>query len=356
MEDRLAPEQYDSLPEVPEPAEQTMPVLGHHNVIDYFCSAYRAGSLPHGIILAGERGIGKATLAFQFARYLFANPEPATAPATFGKPDPESAVFRQVASNAHHGLLHLTRPFDEKQKVFRSALTVEEIRTIARFVSLTSHDGGYRVVIVDSADDMNTNAANALLKNLEEPPDRTVFILISHLPGRLLPTIRSRCQMVRMQPLSHGDIEHVLDRLPDGGVLPAQRQDAIARCEGSVRNAILLTQFGGLEIMEAICATVQAPRFNFSDAQKISDAVSGKGKDVQFDLFNQSVADFAAQRSRSAAASGFGAEANRWSGLWQDVRQNIAETIAYNLDRKQHVLGLLTNLHKSVSQMGGLAS
>ncbi len=103
-------------------------------------------------------------------------------------------------------MLHLTRPANEKTKGFKTVVTVDEIRRVNRFLSMTSHDGGYRVVIVDPADDMNVNAANALLKNLEEPPSRTVFILISHSPGGLLPTIRSRCQMVRLSPLGNDDL------------------------------------------------------------------------------------------------------------------------------------------------------
>ena len=120
--------------------------------------------------------------------------------------DPASSLYRQVASGAHPSLLHLTRPFDEKNKKFKTALTVDEIRRVGRFLSLTAHDGGYRIVIVDPADDMNTNAANALLKNLEEPPSRTLFVLVAHSLGRLLPTIRSRCQIVRLQPLGDADL------------------------------------------------------------------------------------------------------------------------------------------------------
>src|SRR5690606_28916285 len=108
-----------------------------------------------------------------------------SAPETLGDADISSPLFRQIASGSHPSILHLTRPFDEKRKVFRTVVTVEEIRRVNRFLSMTSHDGSYRVVIVDSADDMNANAANALLKNLEEPPARTIFLLISHSPGRL---------------------------------------------------------------------------------------------------------------------------------------------------------------------------
>ena len=161
-------------------------------------------------------------------------------------------MFRQIAIGAHPSVLHLTRPANEKTKGFKTVVTVDEIRRVNRFLSMTSHDGGYRVVIVDPADDMNINAANALLKNLEEPPSRTVFILISHSPGGLLPTIRSRCQTVRFSPLGNDDLVAALSTFD---VQPpadeAARQALAERAGGSVRMAILLTQYGGLEIAEA---------------------------------------------------------------------------------------------------------
>ena len=159
-------------------------------------AAYRSGKLSHALLLAGPQGIGKATLAFHLARHLLRHPSPETAPDELEGPDTASSLFRQIATGAHPSVLHLTRPMNEKTKSFKTVVTVDEVRRINRFLSLTSHDGSYRVVIVDPADDMNTNAANALLKNLEEPPSRTLFILITHSIGRLLPTIRSRCQTI----------------------------------------------------------------------------------------------------------------------------------------------------------------
>jgi len=131
-----------------------------------------------------------------------------------------SSLFRQIATGAHPSVLHLTRPLNDKTKSFKTVVTVDEIRKVNRFLSMTSHDGSYRIVIVDPADDMNINAANALLKNLEEPPARTLFILIVHAPGSLLPTIRSRCQMVRLAPLAEDELMAVLQGIepppPDG--------------------------------------------------------------------------------------------------------------------------------------------
>ncbi|TIX19989.1 DNA polymerase III subunit delta', partial [Mesorhizobium sp.] len=203
--ERIAPEQHDTLDGVPEPSETPF-LIGHSQAAGMLTAAYRAGKLPHALIFSGPVGIGKATLAFHLAHHLLKHPDFAQAPESLATPDPASSLFRQIATGAHPGVLHLTRPLNDKTKSFKTVVTVDEIRKVNRFLSLTSHDGSYRVVIVDPADDMNTNAANALLKNLEEPPARTLFILIVHAPGSLLPTIRSRCQVVRLTPLDAEDL------------------------------------------------------------------------------------------------------------------------------------------------------
>src|SRR5262249_17380233 len=150
--ERIAPQEHDSLDGVPEPSE-TPRLFGHIAQAEHLAAAHRAGKLPHGLVFAGPRGIGKATLAFQLAYYLLANPDPASAPAEFRPREPSSSLYRQIASGAHPSVLHLTRPFNEKTKTFKTMLTVDEVRRVGRFVSLTAHDGGYRVVIVDPADD-----------------------------------------------------------------------------------------------------------------------------------------------------------------------------------------------------------
>lgn len=343
--ERIAPEQYDSIPEVPEPVEHAA-LFGHVGEGEELARAYRTGKFHHALILSGPRGIGKATFAFRLAYHLFGNPRPADAPPVLEKPDIASTLFRLMAQGAHPSLLHLTRPTADRGAGFKSAVTVDEIRRVGRFLSMTSHDGGYRVVIVDAADDMNRNAANALLKSLEEPPPRTLFLLVVHSIGRMLPTIRSRCQLIKMKPLDSDDLVAALRAVsPDSenaaGMLP---DDLVAKVSGSVREALLMTQFGGLDIANAVDAVVTGGRFDIAAAYRIADAVSGRDTTVQFRLFNEHVAGIAEARAQAAGIAGDAELAARLAEQWSGVRQRIVDTDTYNLDKRQHVVGLLGQL------------
>ena len=170
---------------------------------------FEADRLPHALLLSGPRGIGKATLAFRLARFVLAQGAAANGapPALFDGGEaglavaPESGPFRRVAAGGHADLLTVERAYDPRRRRLRADILVDDTREIAGFLRLTPAEGGWRVVVVDGADEMNRNAANALLKILEEPPQRALLLLVAHSPGRLLPTIRSRCRRFAMAPL-----------------------------------------------------------------------------------------------------------------------------------------------------------
>lgn len=351
MFERLAPEQHDTLDGIPEPAENPL-LFGHAEAKSMLAGALRAGKMPHALIFAGPQGIGKATLAFHLANLLLKNPDPASV-RDIGSPDPASSIFRQVASGAHPSVLHLTRPVNERTKGFKTVVTVDEIRKVNRFLSMTAHDGGWRVVIVDPADDMNTNAANALLKNLEEPPAKTVFVLIVHSIGAMLPTIRSRSQTVRLGPLSDDDLKQALVSFEDGAVVDGPELDALAaRAGGSVRNAILLTQYGGLEIAAAVDELIGLPALDVAKAHKLADAVSGRDRAVPFEMFNERALQLLAEAASDAAVAGHLARANQLSSAWQEARIAISETETYNLDQKQHALTMINRLNAVMRSTG----
>jgi DNA polymerase-3 subunit delta' len=346
--ERIAPEQHDTLDGIPEPSENAR-LAGHAGAAKMLTAAYADRKLPHALILSGPVGIGKATFAFHLAHHLLKYPRPADAPAHLATPDPATPLFRQIATAAHPSVLHLTRPFDEKNKRFKTVVAVDEIRKVGQFLSMTSHDGGHRIVIVDPADDMNTSAANALLKNLEEPPPHTLFILIVHALGRLLPTIRSRCQTIRLNRLDDDALLGIL-----GGMIPlpgdtGARAALSARAGGSVRAAILLAQYGGLEIADALDALVRGGKASdIAGAHRLADAVAGRGQAIPFDTFNQRALDLLSGAAREAALNGELARANRLADTWQEARNAVSETEVYNLDKKQHALTMIDRLNSAL--------
>lgn len=350
MFERLAPAQYDMLTDIPEPAENTY-LAGHEDARDMVASAYRSEKLHHALMVTGPRGIGKATFAFHVAHHLFRYPEATNAPESIVDIETESQAYRLAARGAHPGLLHLTRPWMERDKKFRNVITVDEVRRVGQFLSMTQPDGGWRVVIVDAADDMNSNAANALLKNLEEPPARTLFILIAHSPGRLLPTVRSRCHAVRLKPLEDRQLETVLGKF--GSPMPDKvetRDFLIEQAEGSVRGAILLTQFGGLEIAAALQKILDANTFEVASAHKLAEAVTGRDSQVQYGLFNQMILDRTAAHAAQAGSVNRVPLAEKFASLWENLAERMRETDTFNLDRKQHSLNVMRQLHQAVQE------
>lgn len=348
MFERLSPEQHDTLPEVPEPAENPI-FRGHESIARQIVAAYRTGKLHHALLLGGPQGIGKATFAFHLAQHLLRFPDPSGAPDELISIDPQSSLARQVATGAHPALLYLTRPRGQKEGTFKTEITVGEIRRVNKFLAMTSHDRSNRVVIVDPADDLNRSAANALLKNLEEPPSRTFFLLIAHAPGRILKTILSRCLSVRFNPLDKDALLDVLDVLPlDMTGDDKSRAALAAQAKGSVRNAVLLTQFGGFEIFRAADEVLDSRTFNPRKAHDVALAIGGRDQKIQFDIFNQYLLDRLAAAARRQADAGDAVDAGRLGTLWQETSQNIAETEIYNLDRKQHVVSLLHRLNRAM--------
>lgn len=350
MFERTAPEQHDTLPDIPEPAENPL-LFGHDLARKSLAGAYRAGKLHHALLFAGRQGIGKATLAFHLAHHIFSHSDHRQAPADLAEIDTASQSFRLVAQGAHPGLLHLSRPYVQRDKKFKTVITVDEVRRISRFLSLTPPDGGYRIVIVDPVDDMNTNAANALLKNLEEPPPKTLFVLIAHSIGRLLPTIRSRCQTIQLEPLSADMLLQLLDHLGAASPENIEERNLLAeRAGGSAREAILMTQFGGLEIAHMVDRIADTHRFAVAEAHKLAEATVGRDREVQFTLFNHAILDRLSMNASRAAAAGSVEKAARLAALWEEFSETVRQAEIFNLDRRQHVLSLLARMHRAMHQ------
>ena len=280
-----AVDSHDTIPGLP-PASLNVTVFGHEKQKAFLSRAWASGRMHHALLFDGPSGIGKATLAFKFARHVIANPIASLAPNEFA--DEDRQLVHQIAIGAHPQVLHLTRPFDIKTSKFKTQLTVDETRKIGHFLSMTVPGQGWRIVIVDPVNDMNANAANALLKNLEEPTPRTLFILIAQSSGRILPTIRSRCLHLRFSPLDDFSMQEALGALQIG-----QGKDLealIAHASGSPRMAAMLAEGGALEIIEATDRLLSSARFDAAAALKIGEALAGRDAEPLFLLLNEHLA------------------------------------------------------------------
>ncbi|WP_176085882.1 DNA polymerase III subunit delta' [Martelella sp. HB161492] len=322
------------------PAENTR-LFGHKAAESYLAEAYRSGKNHHAILIEGPEGIGKASLAFRFANHILHHRVAAEAPLTLADPDPASPVTRQIISGASHDLLHLRRPVDAKTGKVKSAITVDEVRRAGHFFAQTSGTGNWRIVIVDAADDLNRNAANAILKILEEPPRNALFMLLSHAPGRLLPTIRSRCLPLRLRPLATDDLMAALANL--GISVPADERDEIAMLSaGSVGQALKLINYGGRDIIagyhEALTGGDGAARLM---THRLADTLSKRENEAIADFFLSYLEEDLQAKAREAAFEGKLERAEAIARFSVDATAEIRQARAFNLDQKQLMIDLV---------------
>jgi DNA polymerase-3 subunit delta' len=355
--------------EVMVPAPRENPGLsGHEPAESELLGAFASSRLPHGLLITGPHGIGKATLAFRFARFLLsqgAQPSegglfaPAL-PTSLALP-PEHPVFRRVASSGHADLLTVERGIDPKRKRERTEIVVDDTRAIAAFLRLTPAEGGWRIVIVDTADEMNRHAANAVLKILEEPPDRAILILVSDNPGRLLPTIRSRCRRLALRPLSDTVVADLLGRYrPD--LSTRDRAALVELAEGSIGHAIDLAEQDGLTLHARLLEILGAlPEIKGPALHEFADEVAGWGSQDAFRVIAELMPATLARAIATAARPGgprAGREAalatlltrrglDRWVEVWEKITELFAQADAVNLDRKQVVLNAFFALEEA---------
>ncbi|MEB8386867.1 DNA polymerase III subunit delta' [Rhodobacteraceae bacterium KMM 6894] len=280
--------QPDAIAGAPHP-RQTPRLIGQGAAEAAFLEAHTSGRLHHAWMITGPRGVGKATLAWRIARFLLATPMDDGG--MFGAPpppetldiDPDHPVARRLMAGSDPGLFHIKRGLNEKTGRLRDQILADDVRTLNNFMHLSSADGGRRVVIIDAADDMNVQAANALLKMLEEPPARTTLLLISHQPSNLLPTIRSRCRELRLPPLNPEDMAAALAQagVETGGNAPA----LAALSGGSVGESVRLINLDGLRIYaELIALFADLPRLDRPRALALANAAATRGAEDKLNL------------------------------------------------------------------------
>lgn len=311
------PPQPDQIPGAPHPRAARL--IGHSAAQTAFLDAFNSARLHHAWMISGPRGVGKATFAWKIARFLlaaghddggmFAPPPPSTLDI-----DDDNPISRRLIALSEPRLFLLRRPYDAKTERLKTDITVDEVRRMKSFFALSAADGGRRVAIVDALDDMNPSAANALLKLLEEPPADVTFLLITHQPARLLPTIRSRCRTLRLGPLAPDDLSDALTAA-GGDVAPESRIALAQLAEGSVGRAFELTNLDGLRLYQSLIDLLTGlPRLDRPRLQALSDAAAGKGAEAQFDLITQLIDLFLARTARAAALGGLAPEAATGEG------------------------------------------
>ncbi len=328
----------------PEPRENPI-LLGHAAAEAEIVTAMRGGRMHHAWLISGPAGVGKATLAYRFARRLLAGLGPGDTLAL----DPADPVFRRVAIGSHADLLTIAREWDEKRRRMRGEIVVDDARAVSAFLRLTPAEGGWRVVVIDGAEYLNRNAANAVLKMLEEPPPRAVLLLVCAAPGRLLPTIRSRCRRLVLNPLGDADMEAALaEYLPD--TPPTERSRLVGIGAGSPGRALLLAEEQGLALASIAAEVLDGlPAISPLRSYEIAEKLGGRAED-SFTPFMTLLCDGLGAAIRRAARG----QPERlltvrplaeWAELWQSLTHTLDETERLNLDRRQALLSSIAMLN-----------
>jgi DNA polymerase III subunit delta' len=336
----------DRLDDTPHPRETGL-LVGQDEAEQALLDGFRSGRMHHGWILGGPEGVGKATLAYRLAKFVLSQPDAATrAAARSLHIDPEAPAARQVAAQSHADLAVLRRVWNSERKTFFSEIRAEDARRIVAFFGATAAAGGWRIAIVDAADELNAAGANALLKMLEEPPPKSLFLIVSHQPGRLLPTIRSRCRRLTLNPLAPTDVVAAAAvARPDLERAALERAAAIA--EGSVRRAITLAGGEGVGLHAALTAILdRLPTLDIAAAHALADLCAGRAGDENFGLLLSFLEDWTHRRVVTDAAGPAGRLA-RWAEVWDKTRRAARDVEVYNLDRKPFVLSTLSMLAKA---------
>lgn len=341
-------------------------LIGQDDAERVLLEAYGSGRLHHAWLITGARGIGKATLAYRFARFLFA--EAGSGGGLFGPPDslrvaPDDPAFRGVAAGAHGNLVTLARAINPKARTpaYYTVIRVDDVRALAPFLTQTAHRPGWRVVIVDSADEMNINAQNALLKSLEEPPAETIFLLACHAPGRLLATVRSRCRRLTLSGLDDADVERVIETVAPQ--VPAEERRVLARlAEGSPGRALALAAEGGLEVYREMLELLSGlPQLDAVAVHGLGDRLARKANESSYRVLTELLDWWLKRLIRAAAAGEIPAEVvdgeaalirrlggagglDQWIEVWEKVGRLVERAEAVNLDRKAVTLNMFTSL------------
>jgi len=341
-------------------------LFGHERETASLLRDVGAGKLAHGILITGSRGIGKATLAHRLARMLLSESEDMLL-------DAEHPVFRRIVAGSHSDLLVIEQEYDEKKEELAREISVEQARSISDFLSLTPGEGKWRVVIIDSIDALNVSAANAILKILEEPPPQAVLLLVSHNPGRLLPTIRSRCRLLKLAPVSQAEFTKILRHIaPDTDY--EMMQSLYILSAGSPGQALEMKEQGALEwYRQLLDMTSALPAIDARALHAFADQFAARQVNAKWQLFTElmlTLLERAAKQSSGMNVEEIFAGENEmlmrlslqhsagiWATKWQQCAEQFSLAQARHLDYKQVVITFVHSMsYKEGFQLGNAAA
>jgi len=336
-------------------------LLGHDEAEAAFLQGFESGKLAHGWIISGPRGIGKATLAYRFARTLLSQGSGSNLSPPTPDPRPLTPIFSRIAAGSHTDLLVIEQIYDEKKEEKTREISVEQVRAIAQFLSLTPGEGQWRVVIIDSADALNSNSANAILKILEEPPPQTVLMLIAHNPNRLLPTIRSRCRTLKLRPLNKAQFTSVMRHIAP--TLEGSEIRTLAQLSAMAPGVALeLYEQEAAEKYEALLEIVsRLPALDAGAVHAFAEKTAGGKTHTNWHVFTQlmlflfarvtllaegieveAISDTEAAVLKNLAALH---PASVWAAKWQQVADEFMVTERLHLDYKQVIIAFFHSIN-----------
>ncbi len=320
---------------------ETAALFGHAQAEQALLSSYQGGRVPHAWLIGGPPGIGKATLAYRFARFVLAHSDPGAADvqqATSLAVDPEHPVARRIAAQAQGDLLVLERLVNEQTGKLYTVIRVDDVRRSVSFFGSTAGEGGWRIAIVDAVDDLQREGANALLKVLEEPPARTLLLLVSHAPGRVLPTIRSRVRRLLLRPLAVEDVARAVAAAAGRSANETEVAEAAAAADGSVARAVALLDGAALALRQRVLDLIaQLPDPDPRALHALGDALGGTDPqtlETFMDLVNGWLS------AQLAGDIGALPRMARLADTWDKVNRAARDVETYNLERKPLVFSV----------------
>ena len=350
-------ETIEELPDIDgdNPPRLTRILTGHAKPQADFLAALNGGRMPHAWLLTGPKGVGKASFAYLAARLVLSGGS-----ATAMSPALESDDAHLVEEGAHPDLFVLKRDYNPKTQKFRGDIPAEAARDLRQSFNLSAGRGGWRVAIIDSIDELNRYGVNALLKLIEEPPEKCLFLIICHNPGRLLDTIRSRCRMLSFNALDESDLQSIVHGRLEGSD-PNEVAASAFLAQGSAGYALMLSEEGGFDLYREMIGVLEtAPQLDVEKLHGLAGRFGARAAPEQFAIFCFLLSGWLHRYVRFASTgAGFqpvfeGEEAlvNRLLGdglgvepfvaLWEKVEQDSLAVEALNLDKKQAVLEWMT--------------